>query len=334
MDIPFTTYHNILHGSLRPWLNENKPDEKFASMIDEIPDIQPDFPEHFDITFHRPFNHKTKYYQKLIINEAIKYCNQVYDLINEDDRIKYRKYWRNKLLDKKLCTLLQDTGKIIKESKYDLLYIDPRKTTYDIDQDHKTHTYIIQFLKFALMKTYLEIQELYKCIQTNDLLIEDDLYIQMLFEPVPDKSFLKRKYDTIEISDAEVNEDPELKKLTFGYKHKSPEKLNNVCQLLTLKIDFINEDICSQEDFIEIMTSKDLSKITRQIHIGCETTQFRYIIDKMKTDFRNLTLSNIEKSELFYSKRGNLIKASNLSRNKQESPKEKEEIDNIFKELQ
>ena len=92
--------------------------------------------------------------------------------------------------------------------------------------------------------------------------------------------------------------------------------------------------ILDKLDFIEVMASKDLSSTKKQIHIDCETTQFRYIVDKLRPYFRSLTLTNIEKSKLFYSKNGVLITASNLSRNKHHNPKEKETIDSIFKELQ
>ena len=325
----FKNLDKVLYGNLIPWSDNNKPDEKFTSMISEISKVEPEFPVCFEIEFQRTFNQKTKYYQKLIRNQSIAYCNRIHQIINENDNIKAHKYWRNDTLNKKIPSRLKDIGKIIKDWQYLLEYINPRKTSLNIDSDHKTETYIVHFLKLSLMYIYLEVQEMYKFIQDDDLLIEDDFYTQFLYEPVPDSRFIKR-VKTISIPTNLKKQN----KLTFGFNQPDTSKLKNICRLLNLKIDFLNDDKTSEEDFIEIMTSKNLSDTHVQIHIGCETTQFRYIIDKFIPYFNSLSLINIEKSKLFYSKNGFLITATNLSRNKLKFPKEKETIDNIFKEMQ
>ena len=70
-----------------------------------------------------------------------------------------------------------------------------------------------------------------------------------------------------------------------------------------------------------------------KIHLGCETTVFRYIVDRLKLHFTNLTFITIENSGLFFSKKNNQIKATNLSVSKVTSPKRKELLDEILQKL-
>jgi len=68
-----------------------------------------------------------------------------------------------------------------------------------------------------------------------------------------------------------------------------------------------------------------------------ETRLFRYTIDKFQPYFNGLSLANIAKSKLFYSKKDTLITANNLSASNSKSkidPKEKSTIDKIFKQMQ
>jgi hypothetical protein len=204
MDNEPTLFDNILYNNLRPWLSSNNPDEKFAPLLSEIETIYPESQYLYEIDFQRPFNHKTKYYNKLIINEANSYCNKIINLVNEDKNTKLQKYWINDTLNNKMQTRLKDIGKIIKDKDYQLIYINPRKTSFNIDSEHKTNTYIIQLLKQALVKVYLEIQEAFKSLLANYPEIEDDLYTQFLFESIPEHSFLKEAPKVINIESSEA----------------------------------------------------------------------------------------------------------------------------------
>lgn len=181
---------DILYKELRPWLPENNPDEKYASMVSEVKAVEPSFPMRYQLEFPRAFNFKTKYYQKLVTREMNKYCNRVLTLIAEEDNDMVRKFWINDTLNKKLKSALKEVGKLIKEKQLDMTYIDPSKSTFDMDTAHKTDTYIIQLLKCALIKIYLEIQHAFKDYCPDEMVIED-FYMQLLFEHIPIDSFIK-----------------------------------------------------------------------------------------------------------------------------------------------
>jgi hypothetical protein len=127
--------------------------------------------------------------------------------------------------------------------------------------------------------------------------------------------------------------EPEIPAFSFGYKGKSISTLENIYDYLSLQVDFINTNKTSKQNFITVFTSKDLSKEKTEIHSGCETTQFSYIINHMKSLFSSLTGPNIENSGLFFSKWGNAINKSNLYKSKTDNPKAQEIIDKFFKEL-
>jgi len=210
-------FDEILYKNLAPWLPKNNPDEIFHDLIQEVKAIQPEFQYLYEIDFFRPFNKKTKYYYKLILNECINYTNNNINLINEDKNSKLKKYWINDTLNKKLTTRLKDIGKLIQEKDFKIEFINPKNAPYNIDTNHKTNTYIIQLLKTTLIKVYLEIQETFKSnIKNDDIMIEEDFYTQLLLEPIPTKSFLKLIPPTVELMDDSDKSQPPPKKEEFS----------------------------------------------------------------------------------------------------------------------
>ncbi len=225
MDNKLTLFDQILYGNLIPSLDNNKPDEKFVSMISQIETVYPSFQNLHEFNFHRPFNNKTQYYHKLITNGATAYCNQIFDLINADDNFRLQKYWYNDTLKKKLISRLETIGKMLKEKQYDIDFINPRKTSFEIDTEHKTETYIIHLVKVALIKMYLEIQEAFKHLTTEDLFIEDDLYTRFIKENIPDKSFLveAKKIDIMQNDQISPrgSKTPEFKQILADFRSES-----------------------------------------------------------------------------------------------------------------
>jgi macrodomain Ter protein organizer (MatP/YcbG family) len=181
---------DILYQELRPWLGKNSLDQKYASKLSSVKEASTDFQFKYEINFHRPFDHKTKYYSKLILNNVKAECVRLVELIKEDNNENLIKYWLEDTLNKRIKTRLKDLGKLIKEKDYALTYIDPKKTSFELNQTHKANTFILQLLKLAYMQLYLEIQNAFST-WIDDQFILEDFYSQLLLEPVPDKHFLK-----------------------------------------------------------------------------------------------------------------------------------------------
>jgi hypothetical protein len=230
MSNEITSLDEILYRGERPWLEHNSNDAKFASLHPELKLEVPDFLFKYEIQFERPFDHKTKYYYKYILNETRKHYQRIHTLISDDDNPKVIKYWLNDTLNKKLKTKLRDIGRLIKRKDFSLTYIDPRKLAHN-DQSHRSNTFVIQLLKTSLIHLYLEIQDAFPDY-IEDKLITEDFFVQLLDEPIPDKTYIK-KVTTIEVINTTKKLAESKKKepvFSFTYKqfNKSQTKLSDL----------------------------------------------------------------------------------------------------------
>lgn len=123
------------------------------------------------------------------------------------------------------------------------------------------------------------------------------------------------------------------KTLSFGSR-TSKEKLLAVISELNSQIYLLRDDAAGVNNLVTVLTADDLNSKLPTITFNCETTQLYYIFNKLKPYFSNLSFKNIEKSQLFFTKNGNLLKAQNLSASKVDFPKNYEEIDKAFTYLQ
>jgi hypothetical protein len=174
-------------------------------------------------------------------------CVKLIELIREDNNENLIKYWIEDTLNKRIKTRLKDLGKIIKEKDYALTYIDPKNTSFELDQTHKANTFIVQLLKLAYMQLYLEIQDAFST-WIDDKLILEDFYSQLLLEPVPDKHFLKPvqvvEVESKPVSAAKTETTATVNSFhSFTYKQlpTNPDKLTDLCDSLK-KNNFISKD--------------------------------------------------------------------------------------------
>jgi macrodomain Ter protein organizer (MatP/YcbG family) len=253
---------DILNQGLRPWLEKNCLDDKFAPKLRSLKDTSTDYPFRYEINFLRPFDNKTKYYSKLILNTVKSDVERLYNLISEDDAENLIRYWLDDTLNKRLKTRLKDIGKLIKEKDFQLVYIDPKKASIELDQAHKANTYIIQLLKLAYMQLYLEIQDAFSN-WIDDKLVIEDFYTQLLLEPVPNEQFLT-EIQTIEI---EATEKPVRKQTpppavnsfhSFTYKqiNTNPEKVSDLCSSLKFN-NLISQDT-TVPNFKRVFTNSEI----------------------------------------------------------------------------
>jgi hypothetical protein len=122
--------------------------------------------------------------------------------------------------------------------------------------------------------------------------------------------------------------------VSFGFPGKYINALKSIYHQLRLNTgDFINRDFTKEEIFVQILTAKDFSMIDGEIHFGCETTQVAYILSKMEKWSNEFSYANIEASKRFFTKKGTLLTATNISKSKDKDPKQKAFIDSCFENL-
>jgi hypothetical protein len=344
---------SILHGTLKPWKIDTTNSRRFislvkaakattpttnAELVKQLIELLSDFPAVkkllndepknpstlqpllFDIELPRYKDAVTNFYYLVITGEILRSYNTFLNQSESWTDLIDIRYQVGKSLTN-VRVLAKQTGIELMEQGF---------TTAPDPQSEVTH-FALYYLKNTLIQLYFSIQEHFKSSLESTISLED-FYLLDLEESnlniIELKPVTKSSETGVEI--------PDQDRIWFGFRDDLT-KLTTVVNQLCFKIELLNEDVSSSEDLLKVFTSTNLTPGCIKIQLGCETKHFRYCFDKFKPYFNNLTLSNIERSKIFYSKQDILITANNLSvsssKNKLE-PKEKGTIDKIFKHLQ
>ncbi|MDX2190773.1 MAG: DUF6617 family protein [Bacteroidota bacterium] len=271
----------------------------------------------FAIDFSDYSNAITKFYCKIISLETLR----VYNAFN----IKMQKYSNNidikyhtTVVLKNIKALTVNTVKEIRERGFE------EAPTEQISLPH----FVLELLRKHLIILFFDIQESSKASIDNPVSIEDFYILDLNLPKTQIKELVKIEVET------EKAEKPTTKaKLSFGF-NGNKEKLKTIILQLYSQIELLNEGKSTTDQLFEIFTSKNIIPSSSKIYINCETSVFRYVIDKLGDKFSNLTPIAIERSSSFYSKKGTPLNAQNLYSSKVLEPKQKEIIDNIIKQLQ
>ena len=348
---------SIIHGVLKPWkmntantrrLTElvksaktvspkNNADllAQLTSLLSDYPDLQKIVETEtvrdntalkqplFSIELPVPNDTVTRFYYLLIAADSLRIFNTVQQESSNWSELVDIRYQVNKTLTNIRVLAKQTASELIEQGF---------TTAPDEKSNHIHNT--LYFLKHTLVALYFSVQESFKAYLKQVTTIED-FYILDLQEPL---SNMLPLIPVEQPTDSETDDTPEINqdKSHFGFKD-DVEKLRTVINQLCYKIEYLNEDVTEADDLIKVLTAKSILPGSVKIQIGCETKHFRYTIDKFQPYFNSLTLANIAKSKLFYSKKDTLITANNLSASNSKSkidPKEKATIDKIFKNLQ
>lgn len=121
--------------------------------------------------------------------------------------------------------------------------------------------------------------------------------------------------------------------LSFGLK-PTAKPLIKLIKQICFDFDLLKENLTTPEDLTKVLSAKKLNECKKEIHFDCQTRQLSYIIDKLRPYFKNLTPATVEKSGLFFTKKGAPLKAQNLYSNRTDKPQGKAKIDNIFQHFQ
>ncbi len=346
---------SILHGSLKPWKIDTTNSRRFiglvkaakaaspttnAELVKQLIELLSDFPAVKKQLFDAPKNSSTL--QPLLFDIELPrykdaFTNFYYLLITGETLRTYNTFLNQSAIWTDLIDIRYQVGKTLtnvrvlaKQTGIELM--EQGFTTPPDPQSEVTH-FALYYLKNSLIQLYFSIQELFKSSLESTISLED-FYLLDLEESNLNIIELKPAAKSTE-SGAGL-QIPDQDRIWFGFRDDLT-KLTNVVNQLCYQIELLNEDVSSSEDLLKAFTSENLTPGCIKIQLGCETKHFRYCIDKFKPYFNSLTLSNIEKSMIFYSQRDTLITANNLSasgsRNRLE-PKEKSTIDKIFKQMQ
>lgn len=278
----------ILYKGLQPWLEENNSNEAFVKLNKRIKPVIPAFKPVWVIKYHRPLSAKAEYYYHLIVNEATQYINNIIELINEDDYLlRQQRYYTDTMT--KLQVRFTDIIEVIKEHRFFVEFMDPKSQDFDLNPQHKINTFIIQLLKVSLVKIFLELQEMFYQLGTEQKINEFDIYDRFFNQALPENSFLVKIRDDagadLEKLFAEKDEKPAegVSYKSFTYKNiaKEADKLSDLFKYLK-ENDFIAKD----NPMANFKTAFTGNEIYSPIVWSGTTNEFYYFIHLLHTKYQ------------------------------------------------
>lgn len=178
-------FHNILLIN-RPWLSTTT-DQKYQQLLQTVSKVNYAQQPLHELSFPKALTPKRKYFFALIDDEARRYINTIHSLMKDASNENEKKYWIHNTLTKKIKDKFTETEKAIAANQFYFSVIDDRQQT----QRQKDNAYVIQLLKFELIRIYIEIQNSFSAFLKEDPLTEADIlstYFQS--EEAPEKSFI------------------------------------------------------------------------------------------------------------------------------------------------
>jgi hypothetical protein len=296
---------------------DKRPESDFQTLLSELKKHQKASNTIFEVKFKRPLNNKKEYYRNLISNETEKSISSFIEAFPNNATLHENNYSYT-ILNNKCDKNLHNIAK----------YILKKEVTSNLNEDIN---YIINYLKVSLIRLYAELQEQYGHFSENHL---------YTIPEIAEKYFNDTSFDIELIEKIKEPQKVVLKKTSkiklktsFGFKNRDTTKLLTVLNDLQYRVDLL-QNRTTVEELHNLLTAKDFTIINSLIYIQCETTQFSYIVTKLKPFFNSFNPTSIERSGNFKTKTGTTLTANNLHKNKVHNPKEKEEIDNIINQLQ
>lgn len=169
-------FNEIINLSLRPWKVDYS-NQKYQQLLRELKPESYQSQPLYDVAFIKPVNDKRKYYHALISNSAIKFLNDFHNEIQTAIIKQEKTHWVSTALDKLLKTKFADANNLIEKKKY----------TIDAISVKNDDAYIIQYLKYQLIRLYLEVQDTYLEEIQEDPLTQEDILANLFSDTTFDK---------------------------------------------------------------------------------------------------------------------------------------------------
>lgn len=344
--------HSIIFNELRPWIEERSNPKIFAEKIKKVGTILPvnigeltnqlkilvaEYPGMATWLDKQNTNSETTFTKLYYVTDLPAFSDirsKFYSLIisKETDRIfntflAKSKSWSNHIdINYHSNNLLKSIKTLIKQT---IEEIEDRGFAEAADSNTDIIYFVLHYLKHSLVILYFSIQAINE-EHLEQVISHEDFYLLELGQP---NTSTTQEIHCVKASPTiNSNLNSNQSKFSFGFIGEE-KNLKTVITELSNELDLVDRDVAGPEELIKLLTSKNIRSSNIKIKLGCETTMFRYILDRLKLRFTNLTFVSIENSGLFYSKKNNKIKATNLSVSKVVNPKNKDLLDEILNKL-
>lgn len=309
--------NDIYHGQLKPWLF-NLDDRELKQTIREVSKIPTSTLKGNEDrlkTLLQPFPTLHKVIQPLNINsfkslsfscllqEPTTIQQHFYKAVIDAEVLRYYNATINNPLikDQSLDVPFQIGEKSLKGISVLLNSINNELSEKEYQAEDLT-CFTLEYLKSSLLILYFSIQEHFKSFLTDVYESVEDFYLYKMdndSEIVEIKQLPLDKNKNPIITTSKSSEPP---KLSFGWKKTDTSKLQALFDDLCVDYNFLNEEETSVATLVELLTEKEIVPGNYKIYLGCQTTEFVFIMDNLGKAFQRLSPTNIEKSMSFWSK--------------------------------
>ena len=259
MPSDLSLFNSILHLHLRPW-KATESEQKFRQLLHSLPKENYHQQPLYEVSFPKPLSEKTKYYHAIINNEATTYLSTLHQVITASSNNNEKKFHIHTALSKRLKAKLEDTQRVIGSSQLFFSIIDENRH----DKQLRDNTWIIQYLKYQLIRLYLEIQNSYPEYLNDNPLTEDDIHLlyfsennagRKLITKLPIRQLKKSGIKSIRQEEVKFTpirgelREKNTKILTYQEIVANPDKFASIElqlfneKLITGEYDFINKGV-------------------------------------------------------------------------------------------
>lgn len=211
-------------------MNRTTPDAKYKQLLEDLIKVHFSYQPLYEPAFAKPLTAKRKYYYALIENAVIEYLNVLNAEISAAGIVNEKKYWVHTALSKVLSQKLRDISKVIESLNFNLSNLVNKSVSNQLKDD----TYIIQYLRLQLTRTYLEIQDRNKEHLKEEALSFQELNEKYFSEPLPESHIKEASKINLPTSSPQIitkQTDPEFETKAFDFR---PEKGKNILDYTTV----------------------------------------------------------------------------------------------------
>ncbi|MBK6285713.1 MAG: hypothetical protein IPF54_26325 [Draconibacterium sp.] len=151
----------------------------------------------YKIEFVQPLSNIRKYYKTIIELEAIRFLNSLHEEILLAQNKYEKQYIVHVTLTKALSQKLTETAQVISERSYSTSQYDFSNPKLTSDKDIGNESYILHYLKFQLIRLYLEVQDSFPEFSKESMLSIDEIYYKYFNEQAPKESNIVQSENTL-----------------------------------------------------------------------------------------------------------------------------------------
>lgn len=287
MNNELNLYHKILFLELRPWTNREVAETKYKELMQGISKEHFTFQPLYEVDFPKPLNAKRKYYFSIIENEATSYLNNFQQIIAGALNEKEKQYWVHTTLTKVLSQKLKEVSKVIYDNQYFFQQLSAASKASTPESKIQDEAYILQYLKYQLIRIYLEIQETFSSYLKEEAISEEELHQQYFSEQAPSKSFIIEAVKlNLPLPASQVSAKPQTVQFTVKAFDFRPEKKGVYSYEVMIK-DKHRFSMFEEELFRENLISQDYDFINDHGNIQLLAAIFQALVKKGYFNKRN-----------------------------------------------